>query len=103
MESNHVGVALAEDHLAALRSRSAGQIGSVDLTALMEDDILGAVQILGLLVRSDRSRAEAENAATGVAERKGDSPTEAVVNVPLLILRCQPGVPKLGFAVAALT
>ena len=40
MHRDHVGVALAENYLAALRGCSAGKIGGINLSALVEDGVL---------------------------------------------------------------
>ena len=87
MHRDHVGVALAENYLATLCRGGAGEIGGIDLAAFVEDSVLGAVEVLRLLVSANRAGAEAEHAPAAVAERECNPATEAVVHVALLVLR----------------
>ena len=62
-QRDHVRVALDEHHAAGLRRRRAREVGAVDQPPLVEDLAVGRVQVLGLLPRPQRPRAEAEHPA----------------------------------------
>uniref|UniRef100_A0A6J5ZXW7 Unannotated protein n=1 Tax=freshwater metagenome TaxID=449393 RepID=A0A6J5ZXW7_9ZZZZ len=102
MQRNHVGVPLAKDYLPGLGCRCAGEVGPIDLAALVKDHVLRAVEVLRLLVGADCARSKAEDPAPAVAQREGDAPTEAVVDVSLLVLGGEAGVPEFLLAVARL-
>ena len=78
MERDHVGVALDDHHPPGLGRRGAGHVLPVDDLALVEDLAVGRVEVLRLLVRLHRARAEAEDVALGVGERERHAPAEAI-------------------------
>ncbi|MCU0313384.1 MAG: hypothetical protein MUC84_04905 [Solirubrobacteraceae bacterium] len=97
---DHVGVALAEQHLPRLRRRRARQVGAEQVAALVVDGVVGRVDVLRLLVGADGAPAEPEHAPARVAERELEPPAEEVVEVAVASAAREPRVEELLLGVA---
>ena len=98
-QRHRVGVALHEHDPAGARGGGAGQVGPVQQLALVEHLVVGRVQVLRPVVRTQRARAEAEHAAALVAQREHDPAAEAVDHPAAVApLRRQPARQQLLLA-----
>ena len=92
MAGHHVGVALDDHHLLALGDVATCQVEPVEHLALVEDEGLGRVEVLGaLIVVEQLARAEADGLAGDVADRPDHPTAETVVAVAPIARREQPG------------
>jgi hypothetical protein len=77
-QRDHIGVALDQHQPPRPRRGRTREVGAVDERALVEQLRLGRVEVLGLVARRQRPRAEAEHVPLDVGEREHDPPAEAV-------------------------
>ena len=77
-QRDHVRVALHEHEPSRARRGGPGEVGAVDQAALVEELGLRRVEVLRLVVRGERPRAEPEHVPLGIGEREHDPPAEPV-------------------------
>jgi hypothetical protein len=87
MQGDHVRVALGEHDEPGLGGAGAGDVDGVEVLALLEDVVVGGVEVLRVVVGQQRPRPEAEHAAAPVGQREHQPPAEAVHRPPLRALR----------------
>ena len=73
VHGDHVGVALAKDHLARARGVRTGKVSPVKVQALVVDLVIGAVQVFRSPAVAEGPGPEAEHAAADIAQRKHDA------------------------------
>ncbi len=88
---SHHGRAGGDDALA-------GPVKRVKVAGLVEQDRLGAVEVLGAVVGVQSPAAKGDNLAAGVQDREHQAVAEAVVVAALVALDHQPGGGELGVA-----
>ena len=92
MECDHVGVPLAENYLAGFCSGGSSEVGAINLTPLVEDHVLRAVEVLRLLICANSASTETENASAAITKREGDPTSETIVDIAFLVLCREAGV-----------
>jgi hypothetical protein len=78
VERDDVRVALAEHDAPRPCRVRPRDVGAEDVAPFVEDRVVGRVEVLGLLVGPERSRAEAQDPPAAVAEWEDDPPAEPV-------------------------
>ena len=96
VHGHHVGVALDDDHLAALGDLALGQVEPEQHLRLAVDGGLGGVEVLGLdpVVVEEPAGAEADDVAAEVADRPQQPAVEPVDRAAPALL-AQPGLDQL--------
>ena len=99
-QGDDVHVALDHHQALELAYRGARLVEAVELTALVEQRALGGIHVLGRVV-GQGAPAEADHAATPVADRKHHAIAEPVVAAPFAALDQQAELEQAGGGLAA--
>src|SRR5690606_35931237 len=84
-QCDHIHVALGHDQRLSLGDGGTGRADIVEIAALVEERVLGAVKIFRPCIRIHRTAAETDAAVPTVADRKDDPATEAAIGRPTVI------------------